>query len=163
MRRLLIGDMLFCAALLAGGAVVLTELAKVPQAPFDPLGSAAAPAALAWIVIVLAGLVMARALVRFLKDMGGAAAPGGDAPEMRLRHALQTAIITALTVAYVLSITSQSVPFSVSTAVFVAAGTLVLAEDRWRRLPLIGVIALVAGVCSEWLFTRVFYLPLPHF
>ncbi|MGI6850933.1 tripartite tricarboxylate transporter TctB family protein [Mesorhizobium sp. 1B3] len=163
MRRLLIGDMLFCAALLAGGAVVLGELAKVPPAPFDPLGSAAVPSALAWIIIALAALVMARALVRLVKDMRGGASARGDAPEMSLRHGVQTAIITALTTVYVFAITSQSVPFSVSTAVLVAVGTLVLAENRWHRLPLIGAIALATGAGSEWLFTRVFYLPLPHF
>lgn len=161
MRRQLIGDMLFCAALLAGGAVVLAELGKVPPAPFDPLGSAAVPAALAWIIIALAALVMARALVRLVSD--GASARGGDAPGMSLRHGVQAAIITALTTAYVFSITSQSVPFSVSTTVLVAVGTLVLAENRWHRLPLVGAIALVTGAGSEWLFTRVFYLPFPHF
>lgn len=162
MRRL-IGDIVFCAALMMGGAVVLTELAKVPPAPFDPLGSAAIPAALAWIIIALAALVLARAVVQLVRGANGGSLPASGMPAMSGRHALQTAAITALTTAYVFSITSQTVPFSVSTTVLVAASTLVLASDRWRRLPLIAAIALVTGAGSEWLFTRIFYLPLPHF
>ncbi len=162
MRRQ-IGDIVFCAALMGGGAVVLGELAEVRPAPFDPLGSAAVPAALAWIIIVLAAMVMARALVGLVHASGVAPDGGAQAPRMSARHAMHAALITVFTTGYVFSITSQSVPFSISTTVLVAASTLVLAEDRWRRLPLIAAIALVTGVTSEWLFTRVFYLPLPHF
>lgn len=160
MRRL-IGDIVFCAALMAGGALVLGELAGVPAAPFDPLGSAAVPTALTWIIIVFAALVMARALVGLVRASG---VPSEDGqPRMSARHRMQAAMITVLTTGYVFSITSQSVPFSISTTLVVAASTLVLAEDRWRRLPVIAAIALVTGITSEWLFTRFFYLPLPHF
>lgn len=162
MRRL-IGDIVFCAALMAGGAVVLGELAGVPTAPFDPLGSTAVPIVLTWIIIVFAALVMARALVGLVRASGRPSEDGLQAPRMRVRHGIQAAVITVFTTGYVFSITSQSVPFSISTTVLVAASTLVLAEDRWRRLPVIAAIALVTGVASEWLFTRFFYLPLPHF
>src|SRR5690349_1572039 len=108
MRRQ-IGDIVFCAALMGGGAVVLGELAEVRPAPFDPLGSAAVPAALAWIIIVLSAMVMARALVGLVHASAVASDGGAQAPRMSARHAMHAALITVFTTGYVFSITSQSV------------------------------------------------------
>ena len=157
------GDVAFCGLLIAGGIVLLQDLSTLKHAVFDPLGSATVPKALIWVVMVLAAIVAAARLLGL--NVGSAREVVGEPADGRTiaRRLGQVGAITALVAAYVYTIASFLVPFSISTMVLVAASTLILTGWRQARLGWLAIMALTTGILGELLFTKVFHLPLPGF
>ncbi len=136
---------------------VLWEARGIPPGVFEPLGSAPIPRVTAGLIILLALVVMGRALLALLRP--AAAAPAG-AEELTLRP-LDALAVIALTTLYILAMALRLVDFAILTALFLLITIGVLTRFERRLLPLIVVLALVVGFGCQYVFTRIFVVDLP--
>jgi hypothetical protein len=135
---------------------VLWEARTIPQGVFEPLGSAPVPQATAGLIVLLALVVLGRALGALRHP--ARARPAAE--EFTLRP-LDAAAVIALTVLYVLAMALRLVDFGVLTALFLMVTIGVLVRFERRLLPLIVVLALVTGFGCQYVFTRIFVVDLP--
>lgn len=137
-------------------SAVLIESRKIPPGSFEPLGSAPVPQATAGLIILLALVVMGRAVLVLRRGRTSVAEDPGFQP-----RPLDAALTFALTVVYVLVMAFRLLPFAWITSLFlfVAIGFLVRFERR--LLPAAAVVGALMGFGCEYLFTRVFVVDLP--
>ena len=135
---------------------VLWEARTIPPGVFEPLGSAPIPQATAGLIVLLALVVMGRALRALLR--GARARPAAE--ELALRP-LDAAAVIAFTVLYVLAMALRLVDFAILTALFLLVTIGALVRFERRLLPLILAIALVTGFGCQYVFTRIFVVDLP--
>jgi Tripartite tricarboxylate transporter TctB family len=135
---------------------VLWESRTIPPGVFEPLGSAPIPQATAGLIILLALVVMARAL-RSLRQ-GAGARPAEDGLVLR---PLDAAAVIGLSVLYVFAMALRTVDFALLTALFLILTIGVLTRFERRLLPIIIVLALVTGYGCQYVFTRIFVVDLP--
>ena len=133
---------------------VLWEARTIPPGVFEPLGSAPIPQTTAGLIILLALVVMARAL-RALRT--GAAPPAAD---LALRP-LDAAAVIALSALYVLAMAFRLVDFAILTTVFLILTIGILTRFERRLLPIVVVLALITGFGCQYVFTRIFVVDLP--
>ncbi|MBJ3774643.1 tripartite tricarboxylate transporter TctB family protein [Acuticoccus mangrovi] len=149
------GDVGLALVVAAFAALLLWQAAKVPPPFFDPLGSAAVPRGVAVVLLLLAAIVLVRALLArpwpaLERDTG-----------YRRRPDVACGIV-ALAVAYVGVMAAGVLGFMVATILFLALGTALLATFR-RRQVLIGLaLAVVLGIGGTLLFTEFFFIDLPR-
>jgi putative tricarboxylic transport membrane protein len=135
---------------------VLWEARSIPPGVFEPLGSAPVPQATAGVIILLALVVMGRALRAML-----GAAPARPAGEDLVLRPLDAAAVMALTALYVLAMALRLFDFAILTALFLMVTIGALVRFERRLLPLIVVLALVTGFGCQYVFTRIFVVDLP--
>ena len=135
---------------------VLWEARSIPAGVFEPLGSAPVPQATAGLIVLLALVVMGRALRALRQD--ARARPAGD--DLALRP-LDAAAVIAFTALYVLAMALRLFDFAILTALFLLVSIGVLTRFERRLLPLIVVLALVTGFGCQYVFTRIFVVDLP--
>lgn len=136
-------------------AAVLWETRTIPPGVFEPLGSAPVPQATAGLILILALVVMGRALLAVWR---GSAVR--HPPDLELRP-FDAALVVGLTALYVLAMAFRVFEFAILTAgfLFIAIGVLVRFERR--LLPVILLVAVVMGWGCQYVFTRVFVVDLP--
>jgi hypothetical protein len=134
---------------------VLWEARTIPPGVFEPLGSAPIPQATAGLIILLALVVMGRALLALRQD-----APAGPAEDLALRP-LDAAAVIGLSVLYVLAMALRLFDFAVLTALFLMVTIGALTRFERRLLPIIVVLALATGFGCQYVFTRIFVVDLP--
>ncbi|MCB2011288.1 MAG: tripartite tricarboxylate transporter TctB family protein [Geminicoccaceae bacterium] len=144
-------------------AAIIIETLDLPPGTFEPLGSAPVPRTTATIIILLCGLVIARAARRPASAGGntgesGNAGEEGDEPANGYGHALVTVL---LTLAYAAAIHMRLSTFAVLTTLYLVATIGWLTGFRPRLLPAIAVTALVVGFGCQYIFTRIFVVDLP--
>ena len=146
-------------------AAIIIETLDLPPGTFEPLGSAPVPRTTATIIILLCGLVIARAARRpAFASSGGNADEGGNAgeeggePANGYGHAFVTVL---LTLAYAAAIHMRLSTFAVLTTLYLVATIGWLTGFRPRLLPAIAVTALVVGFGCQYIFTRIFVVDLP--
>lgn len=133
--------------------LVLVEARSIPPGFFEPLGSAPVPRFVAWAIIGLCLVVIARAAWRL---RAGFAQPAE--PPSRWLDLLAIAVLTG---AYVLVLQWRLTTFGVmTTAYLVLAIGLLVRFDR-RRLPWVALVAAITGFGSQYVFTRIFVVDLP--
>jgi hypothetical protein len=135
---------------------VLWEARSIPPGVFEPLGSAPIPQATAGLIVLMALVVMGRALVALRRQ--ARARPAGE--DLALRP-LDAAAVIAFTVLYVLAMALRLLDFAILTALFLVLTIGALTRFERRLLPLIVVIALVTGFGCQYVFTRIFVVDLP--
>jgi len=135
---------------------VLWEARTIPPGVFEPLGSAPIPQATAGLIILLALVVMGRALLAMVR-----AAPARPAAEDLALRPLDAAAVIGLTVLYVLAMALRLVDFAVLTALFLLVTIGVLVRFERRLLPVIVALALATGFGCQYVFTRIFVVDLP--
>jgi hypothetical protein len=135
---------------------VLWEARSIPPGVFEPLGSAPIPQATAWLIILLALVVMGRALHGLIRREP----PPADADDLALRP-LDAAAVILLTALYVLAMALRLVDFAILTTVFLLLTIGLLVRFERRLMPLVVVLALVTGFGCQYVFTRVFVVDLP--
>src|SRR5690625_4395732 len=127
-------DLVFSLALMLAMVVVLIEAGKIKTSPFDELGSAFFPKALATIIIALSIPVAIRNAISILRPQADPdPAFDSSAPALARSNVVKTVTISALTIAYVGGIALRLLPFSILTAAFVTLGILALNEWRLHR------------------------------
>ncbi|MGI9507348.1 MAG: tripartite tricarboxylate transporter TctB family protein [Geminicoccaceae bacterium] len=134
-------------------AVAIWQAADLPSGTFEPLGSARVPQITAGMIILLALLVIIRAMLREdgVRDVEPpGAARWGDA-----------AVVAGLTVLYVTALQFRITTFAIITTIFLTATIFVLARFNVAKLPVILVLAAITGFGCQYLFTRVFVVDLP--
>jgi hypothetical protein len=134
---------------------VLWEARTIPPGVFEPLGSAPIPQATAGLIILLALVVMGRALLALRRD-----APAGPAEDLALRP-LDAAAVIGLSVLYVLAMALRLLDFALLTALFLMVTIGALTRFERRLLPIIVVLALATGFGCQYVFTRIFVVDLP--
>jgi hypothetical protein len=134
-------------------AIAIWEAADLPPGTFEPLGSARVPQMTAGLIILLSLWVIVRAMLR--QDGVGDTEPFGTA---RWRDA---AIVAGLTVLYVAALHFRITTFAIVTMVFLTATIFVLVRFNVAKLPIILLVAAIAGFGCQYLFTRVFVVDLP--
>ncbi|MEZ5845782.1 MAG: tripartite tricarboxylate transporter TctB family protein [Geminicoccaceae bacterium] len=148
-------------------AAIIIETLDLPPGTFEPLGSAPVPRTTATIIILLCGLVIARAARRPASasasaggnaDEGGDADGKGDQPANGYGHAFVTVL---LTLAYAAAIHMRLSTFAVLTTLYLVATIGWLRGFRVRLLPAVAVTALVVGFGCQYIFTRIFVVDLP--
>lgn len=146
-------------------AAIIIETLDLPPGTFEPLGSAPVPRTTATIIILLCGLVIARAARRPASasaggnaDEGGDADGKGDEPANGYGHAFVTVL---LTLAYAAAIHMRLSTFAVLTTFYLVATIGWLTGFRVRLLPAVAVTALVVGFGCQYIFTRIFVVDLP--
>ena len=135
---------------------VLWEARSIPPGVFEPLGSAPIPQATAGLIVLLALMVMGRALHAIVRP-----APARPAGEDLALRPLDAAAVIGLTVLYVLAMALRLLDFAILTALFLVLTIGALVRFERRLLPLIVVIALVTGFGCQYVFTRIFVVDLP--
>jgi Tripartite tricarboxylate transporter TctB family len=129
---------------------------------FEPIGPAPGPRAIGVILVVLALTVIARA-VRRLAVSGPAVAQ--DAPESTARRHIGKpwlAVATvALSVVYIGVMNAGLMGYRWSTVVYMFVLGAMLVGFRLRVLPAMAGIALVMGIGSHLIFTRLLFVDLP--
>jgi hypothetical protein len=155
------GEITFIVLILGVAVLVWREAAKLPPAPYDPLGPASFPR---WASIGLGVLGMAM-IVRLLrgKALGRAAQSlvsglGGEIEHARKPWIALLTLLLAFAYAGLLGL--RAVPFQLATTAYLFAGGLILGPlDRRRGLGL-AAFAVLAGFALDLLFRRIFSLDL---
>lgn len=156
-------DLVFSLALMLAMVVVLIEAGNIKTSPFDELGSAFFPKALATIIIVLSIPVAIRNAISILRPQAEPDQVDSSAPALARSNVIKTVTISVLTIAYVGGIALRLLPFSVLTAAFLTLGILALNGWRLHRVTWIALGSIIFGLLMEYMFTKVFIMDLPAF
>ncbi|MCB1716531.1 MAG: tripartite tricarboxylate transporter TctB family protein [Candidatus Competibacteraceae bacterium] len=133
---------------------VLWETRTIPPGVFEPLGSAPVPQIAAVLIILLCLLVLLRAVLRLRQ---WASVDQGEGPP----HRLDAAVVFGLTVLYVLAMQLRLVTFAIMTAIFLFLTIGWLIRFKWKRLPVLALVAVITGFGCQYVFTRIFIVDLP--
>jgi hypothetical protein len=149
-------DLALALFLIVVCGAVLWEARTIPPGVFEPLGSAPIPQTTAGLIILLALVVMGRALRAMVR-----AAPARPADEDLALRPLDAAAVIGLTVLYVLAMALRLFDFAILTALFLVVTIGVLVRFERRLLPVIIALALATGFGCQYVFTRIFVVDLP--
>jgi hypothetical protein len=147
-----IGDLIFAGFMIALGIAYINASFTMPPPALEPVGPAAFPRWVSVIQIILALIVVWRALT-------GEHAPAKPA-QFRKRYDL--AIISVLLViAYFGVLQFEWISFQWATAGFVFFLTAFLFDWKLNKLPIAVGVALILGIGLKFTFTEILYLDLP--
>src|SRR5690625_4285724 len=131
-------DLVFSLALMLAMVVVLIEAGNIKTSPFDELGSAFFPKALAIIIIVLSIPVSVRNAISILRPAAARDMESDSSTPAPSASVAKTIAISIVTIAYVGGIALRLAPFSVLTAAFLTFG--ILALNGWKLTRIIWII-----------------------
>jgi hypothetical protein len=154
-------DAIFALGSATLSAVVYFGARDLPESPFDPLGPAAFPLALAALLAVLAAVQLARLAFGFATGASAVVLVHGldGGGTHRLRVDLAVAIY-AMTIAYSAALAFGAGFFAATTVYVIAAGASLAGRDRRAVIRSAAVGAVLAtGIWA--LFTHVFLLQWP--
>ncbi len=154
-------DAIFALGAAALSAAVYFGARDLPESPFDPLGPAAFPLALAALLACLAAIQIVRlafGLATGASDVVMVHGLGGDGTH-RPRVGLAAAIY-AMTVGYAVAL-ALGAGFLVPTAIYVVAAGVMLAGRARREITKATCVGAVVAVAVWSLFTHVFLLQWP--
>lgn len=143
-------------AAIAIAAAFLYNSRKLGPGIFEPIGPAPVPRAVAWAVIVMAGLMAVRAGQRLRFDLAPPAPDPGYVP-----RPWAAALVLAGVAAYVSAMGLGLLGYAPATIVFLALSIWFLADFRIRALPIAVVVAVTLGFGLRYLFTKVLVTDLP--
>jgi hypothetical protein len=156
-----LADAIFALGAAALSAAVYFGARDLPESPFDPLGPAAFPLALAALLACLAAIQIVRlafGLATGASDVVMVHGLGGDGTH-RPRVGLAAAVY-AMTVGYAVTL-ALGVGFLVPTSIYVAAVGAMLAGRERRDIAKAACVGALAAVAVWSLFTNVFLLQWP--
>lgn len=149
----------FALFILVLSAAVWWASLDLPPAMLEPVGPAAFPQAVASIIGLLALVVLGRALSPGALAQGAMVdRPPSEAGRRRWGLALTTLLMS---IAYLAAMEVELLGFREATVIYlVALGAALVEFDRRRMIP-VTAIALIVGVGTHYVFTRLFYIDLP--
>lgn len=145
-------------AFLGTALAVLVEVRDLPPGLIDPLGSAPVPRWTSTLLLLLSLAMLARVLLP---------SHFGTVPEVEItedefpERPRATFGVAALTIVYVLVLSSRAVGYGVLTASFVFALVILLGRGRAGALWIGLLLGTVVGFGCEYLFTQIFVVDLP--
>lgn len=144
-------EIIFALAMLVASGVAWWASIGLPPGVLEPIGPAVFPRATAIILALLALVVLGGAIAR----RGPARSrPAADRPRLALGSLL-------LSISYIGAMEVEWLGFRDATVIYLVTLSLMLVDFDRRKIPTIGVIALVIGIGSHYLFTGLFYIDLP--
>lgn len=154
-RQSAIGDLLLCAAVVAGAALLLVGAAGLPPPRFDPLGSAALPRSLAVLMLGFAAWIAFGAL----RSLSGAA----PEPTRPLRAAssvrpMRGLVVFAALVAFVAALDILRVPLIPATTVFMAVVGLAVSGATVRTGAIYALFGLLLASGLSWVMSSFLYV-----
>jgi hypothetical protein len=157
-----VGDAFYAIALIVVAGLVLHEAGKLAPALFDPLGPKTFPIWIAYGLIALALVMLARLATG--RDLGRAEQSMvlglGEATEHARRPWMALALF-GLTVLYIAALSVRGIGFMVATGAYLMAAGLTLSRlERKQVLPIVAA-SVAAAVALDLIFRRVFALDLP--
>jgi len=154
-------DAIFALGSAALSAVVYSGARDLPESPFDPLGPAAFPLALAALLAALAAVQLARLAFGFATGASAVVLVHGldGGGGYRLRVDLAVAVY-AMTIAYSVAL-AFGAGFLAATSVYVVAAGAALAGRDWRAVAKTAAVGAILAAAVWSLFTHVFLLQWP--
>ncbi len=154
-------DAIFAIGSAVLAAAVYFDARDIPESPFDPLGSAAFPLALAGLLAALAVVQLGRLAFGAATGASSVALVHGlDGEGAHRRRVDLAATIFTMTVVYAIAL-AAGIGFLAATVVYIAAaGAALTLRDR-RAKAKVAAIGAVLGVAIWFLFTHVFLLQWP--
>jgi hypothetical protein len=153
-------ELIYIALLLGIAGLIWREARTLPPAPYDPLGPGSFPL---WVAYGLAGLALAMLLRLALgRSLGRASHSMVTGLEGEAEHETSPAtaiLLLAVSFGYAIALSLRA-PFLFSTMAYLFAGGAILGPLEKRRLAIVAVFAVVAGLALDTLFLRVFHLDL---
>jgi len=139
--------LLLCGAILAASV-------GLPGSPYEPLGPASFPQGVAAVMAILALVVLGQG-VRRLRAGGrrAPAVPGGGA--------WLAAGSYGLSVLFILAMSQGLVGYRAGSVLYVVAMGVLLTRVNPRAVPIVLLLALILGLGTHYVFTRVFVVDLP--
>ncbi len=145
-------DAVFAILCILLAAAVLWDLRTVPPPVFDPIGSAAVPRALAWLMIAFSLWVLISGLIRKAKPAEG---KGGRAQWAAM------ICVAAITLVYAVFITFAWLDFGIVSALYLFATITFLERPPYRQIPFILLLSTGIGFGCDHVFTQFFFIDLP--
>ncbi len=156
-----VADAIFALGSALLSAVVYLGARDLPESPFDPLGPAAFPLALAALLAALAAVQFGRLAFGFATGASAVALvhglDGGDTHRLRVNLAVA---IYAMTIAYAVALAFGAGFLAATTVYVVAASASLAGRDRRAAIKAAGIGAVLAAAIWS-LFTHVFLLQWP--
>ena len=151
-RRVALADVLLGLTAIGIGVVAYAGTLSLPDPVYEPIGPAAFPRTVA----ILTGAMGLAILVRALRRAAEPPARQLDGGRMGL-----VLLMAVLTVAYAAAMTVGLLGFRTATVLYMLALGVALFGPHPRKLAAVTVIALVVGIGTHYVFTRVLFLDLP--
>jgi len=140
-----VADGAFAVAMICVGAVVIWGLRNQPKAPYDPVGAAAVPFWTAVLVIVLAGSLLVRVLLRH-STRGTATAYFVSTDAIDESYAVRPGFsISAMLAAFAYAAAMPFLGFAASSAAFMLFLGWQLGDRTPRALATVAAIAVAGG------------------
>lgn len=155
-------NVIFCGFLIALSLFALNDLAGLKKSAFDYLASSSVPIVLCWVLIGLAAIVLARSVVAMVRGSSWIVSETEVeiAPSQTGR---QGVLISAISVAYVLTIVLSLLPYAISTTLMLGSCMWILSPTGKKNGMLIVGLAIGIGGGCAYVFTELLPLPFPGF
>lgn len=145
----------FLAIAVAVAGLCLVALASVTASPYEQLGTAAFPRAVAVLTLAFA-VLKTIGLIR-----AAAPAPAADDEGWGSRHLIGPAAMLGLAVLYLLALAQTDIDFRIVTSVFLFVATWVMAgRIGLRGLVALALVAIAVSVGLDLLFKHFLYVDL---
>ncbi|MEP3279931.1 MAG: tripartite tricarboxylate transporter TctB family protein [Stappiaceae bacterium] len=175
-RARVLGDLILSALVLGGAAILFIGAADLPPPRFEPLGSAAMPRILAFILVVLSVIVALRALLslRFQSEPTNRRqrrdVPETPDPTMTNKQSseaedssafampLRGLAVLATLILYVAALDFGRVPFVPATTVFVMIAGMTMQRIDLRGALTFAGLGLVLSLILNYVFSTFLYI-----
>ena len=151
-----IQDYIIGALTIALAGLILWGVQEVPPPFFDPLGSAAVPKAIAFILILLASGLLAR---RYFEQKSASKRAEYTKP-YKEEPWLATAVV-GLSILYTLALETGLLGFRWGTVAYIFLTSDVLARKNRKIMGISLGLALLIGILGDYLFANFFFIDLP--
>ncbi|QXD23505.1 tripartite tricarboxylate transporter TctB family protein [Opitutia bacterium ISCC 51] len=149
-------DYIISAFTIVLAGLVLWGARDIPPPFFDPLGSAAVPKAVAYILIALAAGIAIR---RFFQNK---TSPGaGVADEGYQLEPLRAIGVVGLSILYTLGMGTGFLGFRWGTILYITITGALLAKGNKPAMMISLALGLLFGLGGSYLFSEIFYIDLP--
>lgn len=149
-------DILLAIGMIIFSAIFYISSLDLPPPRYEPLGSAALPQGLAFIMTFLSVILIVRALLHLktfkkLEDEVTDVTP----------RPLLSAIIFGLTLVFIALLDFEILSFIPAGILYLTSIGYFLTHRNLKRLPLFFVYSTVFVVSNYYIFTKIFYIDLP--
>lgn len=139
-------------AMIATGILAFVGTRGLPEPALEPIGPAAFPRATSLILAFLAAWVLVRTLLRPKEETR----PKDDAPRYGLAF-----VMVAATVIYVAGMDLELVGYRIATVGYLFVLAVILLGARPRSMPIAAAVAVIVGVGTHFIFTKLLFIDLP--
>lgn len=148
-QREAVGDLICCALVLIGSLILFIGASSLPPPRFEPLGSAAMPRILGFLLIVLSAVVALQAVAK-LRQPKTSTVDIEATPNSPYRGL----IVLAALIVYVFALDVLQLPFLIATTLFVTVTGTAMHRFTARSIVIHGALGLIIAVLISTVFSR---------